>query len=172
VLGARTTFLGRTTDLAEMTQALDPAARSGTRLLTLTGLADRGKTCLALAVAEAVRDAYRDGVWLVTLSPLPASAGADLKTVVAAMLAALDLHEQAGQEMLDTLIAYLWSRHLLLVLDNWEHVLAACTALIARLLGNCPELRILATSQQALGHAGETVWPVAPSQYRRSRRIR
>jgi predicted ATPase len=162
VRAARTTFVGRSIDLTALTQALDPAARVGTHLLTLTGVAGSGKTRMALQVAEAVRHAYQDGVWLVDLSPLPASAGADLTPVVAATLAALDLHEQAGQEMLDTLIAYLLSRRLLLVLDNCEHVLAASAALAARLLDTCPELRILATSQQALGQGRETVWPMIP----------
>jgi hypothetical protein len=68
---ARTTFVGRSTDLTALTQALSPAARGGTRLLTLTGVAGSGKTRLALAVAAAMRDAYPDGVWLVELSPLP-----------------------------------------------------------------------------------------------------
>jgi non-specific serine/threonine protein kinase len=162
VRAARTTFVGRTIDLAALRQALDPAVPSSTRLLTLTGVAGSGKTRLALAVAEAVRAAYQDGVRLVDLSPLPASAAADLMTVVAATLAALDLHEQAGQELLDTLIASLRSRRLLLVLDNCEHVVAASAALAAHLLDACPALRILATSQQALGQAGELVWPVAP----------
>jgi predicted ATPase/Tfp pilus assembly protein PilF len=161
VRAARTTFVGRSTDLTALAQALDPAA-GGTRLLTLTGVAGSGKTRLALQVAEAVRDAYKDGVWLVELSPLPASAGADLTTVVPATLAALDLREQAGEELLDTLIASLRSCPLLLVLDNCEHVIAAAAALTARLLDDCPELRILVTSQQALGQAGETVWPVSP----------
>jgi non-specific serine/threonine protein kinase len=82
--------------------------------------------------------------------------------VVAATLAAVGLQGQPGQEPLDTLVAHLQPRRLLLVLDNCEHVVAACAALAARLLGACPELRILTTSQQAMGNADETVWPVAP----------
>jgi predicted ATPase/Tfp pilus assembly protein PilF len=159
---ARSTFVGRTAELAALIQALDPAAPSGTRLLTLTGVAGSGKTRLALAVAEALPVMYRDGVWLVDLTPLPTRADADLTPVIAATLGALDLHEQGGQDRLDTLIAYLRPRRLLIVLDNCEHVVAACAALAARLLHSCPELRILATSQQPLGHAGEMVWPVAP----------
>ena len=158
--------------MASLTQALDPTTDPGTRLLTLDGVAGCGKTRQALAVADAVRDAYRDGVWLVALSPLAARPGADPTSVVAATLAAVGLQGQSGQEPLDTLVAHLQPRRLLLVLDNCEHVVAACAALSARLLGACPELRILTTSQQALGNADETVWPVAPSRYRRSRRIR
>ena len=169
---ARTTFVGRTADLAALTAALDSATHTGPRLLTLSGVAGSGKTRLALAVAAALRDAYPDGVWLVDLAPLPAGASADLTPVVAATLAALDLHEQAGQETLDTLIASLRPRRPLLVLDNCEHVVVAAAALATRLLATCPGLRILATSQQALGPGGETVWPVAPSPCRRSRRRR
>jgi predicted ATPase len=93
---ARTTFVGRSRDLTALAPALAPAALAGPRLLTLTGVADSGKTRLALHVAEAVCDAYRDGVWMVELSPLPAGAGEDPTAVVAATLAALDLHEQTG----------------------------------------------------------------------------
>jgi WD40 repeat protein/predicted ATPase/transcriptional regulator with XRE-family HTH domain/Tfp pilus assembly protein PilF len=159
---ARTTFVGRATDLAALTQALDPSARSGPRLLTLSGVAGSGKTRLALQVAEALRDAYQDGAWLVELSPLPAGAGAELTAVAAATLAALELHEQPGQELLDTLLGSLQSRRLLLVLDNCEHVVDACAALVPRVLGTCPELRILVTSQLTLGLADETSWQVAP----------
>jgi non-specific serine/threonine protein kinase len=159
---ARTTFVGRSADLAALTQALDPAAGTGSRLLTLTGVAGSGKTRLALAVAETVRDAYRDGVWLVELAPLPASRSPDPTGVVAATLSVLGLQEQPGTAPVDTLIAYLQPRRLLLVLDNCEHVVVACAALAARLLAAGPELQILATSQLALGAAEEAVWPVAP----------
>jgi non-specific serine/threonine protein kinase len=156
---ARTSFVGRAEELAALIQALDRTMGNGPRLLTLTGVAGCGKTRLALAVAEAALAAYRHGVWLVDLSPLPA--GADLTMVVAATLAVLGLHEQAGQQALDTLVASLRPRRLLLVLDNCEHVVAACAALVTRLLGTCPGLQILATSQLPLGIAGETVWQVA-----------
>ena len=159
---ARTSFVGRAAELATLAQALDPATRTGSRLLTLTGVAGCGKTRLALAVADMVRDAYGDGAWLVGLAALPASPGAEPTPVAAAALGALGLHEQPGQEPLDTLVAHLQPRHLLLVLDNCEHVVAACAALAARLLGACPMVRILTTSQQALGYAGETAWRVAP----------
>jgi WD40 repeat protein/predicted ATPase len=159
---ARTTFVGRTGDLATLARVLDPTTRSGTRLLTLSGVAGCGKSRLALAVAEAVLDAYQDGVWLVALAPLPASPAADPMAVAVAALTALGLHQQQGQDPLDTLVAHLRTRRPLLVLDNCEHVVTACAALATRLLAACPELQVLTTSQQALGCADETVWRVAP----------
>jgi non-specific serine/threonine protein kinase len=157
---AGATFVGRTADVASLTQALDQATDKGTRLLTLTGVAGCGKTRLALAVADKVRDTYPDGVWLIELAPLPASPAAETTAVAAAALAALGLQQQPGQDLLETLIAHLQSWRLLLVLDNCEHVVAACAALVARLLGACPALQILATSQLPLGTASETVWQV------------
>ena len=159
---ARTTFVGRAQDVATLTQVLDPATRTGTRLLTLIGVAGCGKTRLALMVAAAASAAYADGTWLVELAPLPASTDADPGSVAAAMLSSLDLPEQPGQDSLQTLIAHLQSRRLFLVLDNCEHLLAACAVLAARLLAASPGLRILATSQHVLGLADETVWRMAP----------
>ncbi len=159
---ARTSFVGRTADLATLTQVLDPTIDTGARLLTLIGVAGCGKTRLALALAEAVRNAYRHGVWLVELALLPPSTDANPMPVAAMALSALDLHEQPGQNILDTLIAHLQPRRLLLVLDNCEHVVDACAALAARLLAASPDLQILATSQRALGITGETDWRVAP----------
>jgi non-specific serine/threonine protein kinase len=161
VVRAARTFVGRSADLAALTQTLDPTARSGTRLLTLTGVAGSGKSRLALAVAEGLRDTYPGGVWLAELAPLPASPAADLAPVAGAVLAALKLYEQPGQDPLDTLAAHLKPRRLLLVLDNCEQVVAAAAALTAQLLGACPQLRVLATSQVPLGIVDERVWKVS-----------
>ncbi|HWE62212.1 MAG TPA: tetratricopeptide repeat protein, partial [Chloroflexota bacterium] len=157
---ARTSFVGRSSDVATLLQALDPATRAAARLLTVVGVAGCGKTRLALTVADALRDAYPDGVWLVELAPRPASSTADPTPVAEAIVSALGLHEQPGQDLVDTLVAHLQARCLLLVMDNCEHVVSACTALSARLLDAGSELRILATSQRALGIADETVWRV------------
>jgi non-specific serine/threonine protein kinase len=156
----RTTFVGRTADIATLRQALDPTGRTGTGLLTLTGVAGSGKTRLALAAAEAERDAYRDGVWLVELAALPASASPEPASVAAAALTALDLREQPGQDLLETVIAHLQGTRLLLVLDNCEHVGAACAAVVAPVLSACPDVQVLATSQRPLGMDEETVWQV------------
>jgi len=156
----RTSFVGRDDDVAALARALDSATHTGARLLTLSGVAGSGKTRLALAVADMVRDGYEEGAWLVGLAPLPADATADPTVVAAAALNALGLHEQPGQAPPDTLVGRLQPRRLLLILDNCEHVVASCAALVARLLEACPGLRILATSQLPLGIAEETVWRV------------
>ncbi len=155
----RTTFVGRTADVATLRQALDPTG-TGPRLLTLTGGAGSGKTRLALAVAERVLGTYQDGIALVELAPLSASLDADPTRVVVAALAALGLREEPGRAVLDTMVAHLRTRRLLLLLDNCEHLVAACAALTEALLAGCPELHILATSQVPLGIADETIRPV------------
>jgi non-specific serine/threonine protein kinase len=158
---SRTTFVGRTAEVASLTAALDQASGKGTRLLTLTGVAGCGKTRLALAVAEIVLDTSAGEAWLAELAPLPVSPSADTTPVAVAVLAALGLQQQPGQDLLETLIAHLQARRQLLVLDRCEHVAAACAALVARLLGTCPGLQILTTSQLPLGTPGEIVWRLA-----------
>jgi predicted ATPase/WD40 repeat protein/transcriptional regulator with XRE-family HTH domain len=159
---ARTRFVGRTADLSTLTQALDPATHAGTRLLTLIGVAGCGKTRLALAVADAVLDAYADGVWLVELAPLGKSGADDPTPVAAAAMEALGLRAQPGEDLLTALTDHLRGKRLLLVLDNCEHLIRACAAIASQLLVTAPTLQILATSHEALGTAMESVWRVAP----------
>lgn len=154
---ARTSFVRRAAEVASLARLLAPGVPGGARLLTLVGVAGCGKTRLARAVADAALDAYADGAWLVELAPLPASPEADPAPAAAAALAALGLREEPGRAATDTLVAHLRASHLLLVLDNCEHLAAAAAALAARLLAACPDLRILATSQYTLGAAEETV---------------
>jgi non-specific serine/threonine protein kinase len=156
----RTSFVGRTAELAHLTQELDRTTGIDTRLLTLTGTAGSGKTRLALAVAESMLANYPDGVWFIELAPLLASPATDPVAVAAATLAALRLHEVPGRTLLQTLLEHLETRCLLLVLDNCEHVVAASAALTAQLLPSCPKLQILTTSQYPLGTPLETIWRV------------
>ncbi len=153
---ALTSFVGRGRELAAVQYALAQGP-AGCRLLTLTGVGGGGKTRLALAVATAVQPHYPDGVWLVELAAL-----ADPALVPATVAAALDLREAPGASFTATLADTLQARRLLLVLDNCEHLVAACADLAARLLRACPHLQILATSREALGMAGETVWRLPP----------
>ena len=145
-----TSFVGRERELAEVRRLLDT-----TRLLTLTGPGGTGKTRLALQVAAAPLERFPQGVWLAELAPLIDPAG-----VPAAVAAAVGVHEEAGQPLLATLVAALRTRALLLVLDNCEHLLDAGAGLVEALLRGCPQVRMIATSREVLGIAGETVWRV------------
>src|SRR5262245_39960078 len=138
-----TSFIGRARELAEAARLL-----SETRLLTLTGPGGVGKT--RLAVELAARETYPDGVWLVELAALT-----DGALIPQAVAAALDVPEQTGRPIADTLLAALRPRRLLLVLDNCEHLVAAVAGLCAGLLRGCGGLRILATSREALAVDGE-----------------
>jgi predicted ATPase len=111
------------------------------RLVTLTGPGGIGKTRLALAAARYVQPAFRDGVWFVELAPLHDPAEID-----AAIAQALKLEEAAALSPAERVAAYLRDRHLLLVLDNFEHLLPAA-ARVAALLAAAPALKVLATSR-------------------------
>jgi class 3 adenylate cyclase len=145
-----TSFIGREREMSEVREQL-----AGTRLLTLTGTGGLGKTRLALQVAAELLESYRDGVWLVELAAL-----SDPALVPQAVASALSVREETGRSLVTTLTDYLRSRELLLLLDNCEHLVAACAALVHTLLTACPGLQVLATSREALGIAGETVWLV------------
>jgi predicted ATPase/class 3 adenylate cyclase len=145
-----TSFVGREPELAEVGRLL-----AATRLLTLTGTGGTGKTRLALQVAAGELDAFPDGVWVAELAPL-----ADPALVPQAAAAAAGVVVQPGRPAVATLGDAWRAGRVLLVLDNCEHVLAACAELADALLRACPRLTILATSRESLGIAGETSWRV------------
>ncbi len=147
-----TSFIGREREMAEVKRLL-----TSTRLLTLTGMGGTGKTRVSLQVAADVLDTFADGVWFVEFATI-----ADASLVVETVAAALDLRQEADRPLQATLTNYLKDRRLLLILDNCEHVVAACARLAELLLRACPKLRILASSREPLGIAGETAWPLPP----------
>jgi hypothetical protein len=126
-------------------------------LLTLTGPGGVGKTRLALALAETVRDAFADGAVWVDLTPL---AGSDL--IPATVVSALGLVPASDQPAGEELARYLRPRQTLLVLDNCEHLLGASADLVSGLLAACPALQVLATSRAPLRIRGEQLLPVEP----------
>jgi predicted ATPase/DNA-binding SARP family transcriptional activator len=146
-----TGFVGRERELAELQQLLGRA-----RLITLTGPGGCGKTRLALEVGGALLTSYPDGVWLVDLAPL-----FDPDLVPRAVSKLFGIRESADQPVVAALIESLRARCLLLILDNCEHILDACAHLADALLRSCPRVRILATSREGLGVAGELLWPVS-----------
>ena len=147
-----TSFLGRHDERSDLAALLGQ-----TRLVTLTGAPGIGKSRLAIELARQLADGYRDGARLAELAPI-----GDPARVPAAIASAVAVKEIPGRPLIDTLRESLRRRHLLVVLDNCEHVLRGCRAAVADLIGACPELVIVATSRQPLGIAAEAVWPLAP----------
>ncbi|SEP47420.1 BTAD domain-containing putative transcriptional regulator [Amycolatopsis saalfeldensis] len=151
-----TSFVGRDADVTVVAKLVGEY-----RLTTLIGPGGAGKTRLATETARTLLD-EADGVWLVELAPV--TDGAD---VAQAVLTALGLRGQgylgpAAGTPRDRAVAALRTRNAVLVLDNCEHVIDAAAELADALLGECPRLRILATSREALAVTGEALWPVEP----------
>lgn len=143
-------FVGRERELEEVKRLV-----TGSRMVTLTGTGGAGKTRLAVQLAADVIDDFADGVWYVELAPL-----AEETLVPQQVASALDVREQGDRTLLAALCEHLRPKELLLVLDNCEHVVATCASLADALLRAAPHLRIVATSREPLGVAGETVWRI------------
>jgi predicted ATPase len=146
--------VGRRSELAEIQRLL-----AKKRFVTLTAVGGAGKTRLALEVAGRTLDAYPDGAWLVDLTPVK-----DGNLVSGVFGSALRVHERPRQPMTQTLVEHLSGRHLLLVVDNCEHVIEDCAGLVDTILRSCPGITLLATSREPLRVTGETVWRVAALQ--------
>jgi predicted ATPase/DNA-binding CsgD family transcriptional regulator len=145
-------FIGREPELTAVRGLL-----ATTRLLTLTGAGGSGKTRLALQVATDLLEEFTHGVWWVELAAL-----SDPLLVPQAVASAVGIPERAGCTVAEALSDALRPKQLLLVLDNCEHLLAACVQLIETLLHTCSQVRVLATSREALTITGETIWLVLP----------
>jgi predicted ATPase/DNA-binding CsgD family transcriptional regulator len=146
-------LVGRSREVREIVRAL---RRSDTPLLTLTGPPGVGKTRLALAVADVVVEDFQSGVVFVNLAPLR-----DPGLFEHALIQRLSLRRFPARPPLERLTRHLADRHVLLVLDNFEQVIAARSS-VAALIESCPRLHVLVTSREALGFAAEREFPVAP----------
>ncbi|UOX90846.1 NACHT domain-containing protein [Amycolatopsis sp. FBCC-B4732] len=151
-LGQLTSYVGRTGDENDVRGLLETA-----RLVTLTGPGGVGKTRLAGRVASSMTHAFPDGVVVVSLAEL-----SEASLLTRTLADCLGLHDTAGRPVRDAVVAHLRDRHVLLLLDNCEHLVDNCAGLVLSLLRRCPGVRVLATSRSSLGVAGEHVLPVAP----------
>jgi serine/threonine-protein kinase PknK len=147
-----TSFVGRHAELAEVKDLLRTS-----RLVMLTGIGGVGKSRLALRAAAEVAADFPDGVRLVELGELR-----DPSSLMDVVAAGLDLRDEPAKPLDDVVIDFLCSRKMLLVLDNCEQVVDAAAKLAEALLRACPDLRILATSREALGIGGEAVLRLSP----------
>jgi predicted ATPase/DNA-binding CsgD family transcriptional regulator len=150
--GELSSFIGRAADVERLSGIL---ARD--RLVTVTGAGGAGKTRLARRVAEAQVEQFADGVWWVELAAIT-----DGATLVDAVARAVGLAGEPGDAAADVLAERMRSRRLLLVMDNCEHLLEPVVALVERILRAAPEVRVLATSREALTIDGEVAWRIDP----------
>lgn len=148
-----TSFIGREREIATICETL---LRPGVRLVTLTGPGGVGKTRLALRVATECEPAFASGVWFVPLAPVR-----EPELVGSAIAQVLGIRELGTRSVEDLLVRHLRERHLLLILDNVEHVLVA-SPLITMLLEASPQLHVLVTSQAVLRLSGEHDIPISP----------
>ncbi len=143
-------FIGRERELSAIKERL-----GNVRLLSLIGPGGTGKTRLSLQMGGEALSDFKDGVWLVELAPL-----SDPALIIQTIASVFGLRESPGQPLADQVIDYLRAKQLLLILDNCEHLIDACARLADQLLRNCPDLKILASSREALGINGEAVYRV------------
>ena len=145
-----TSFIGREKEIAEVIRLLEKA-----RLVTLTGAGGTGKTRLAIQVANELLDPYPDGVWMVELAPI-----LDPLLIPRTVAISMGLRDEPHRPVIEMLCDSLREKKLLLILDNCEHLIEACAQMADTLLHVCPHIRILASSREALGVAGETLYLV------------
>lgn len=147
-----TSFVGREREIQEVLDLL-----TSSRFVTLTGAGGCGKTRLALEVAVRMQGAFADGIWLVEMAAL-----SEPSLLPRAVAQVFHLREEPGTSLLDLLTTTLSQKHLLLILDNCEHLIDACAGLVDHLLRSCPDLRILVTGRETLRITGETIYHVLP----------
>jgi predicted ATPase/class 3 adenylate cyclase len=143
-----TSFIGREKEMAEIKAMLNSA-----RLVSLTGSGGTGKTRLSIEVGTEELTSFANGVWLIELAPL-----ADPSQIIPAMAQVFGLQELPFAPLAALVMDYLRDKKILLILDNCEHLIEACARLAHDLLHECAGLKILASSREALGIAGEMAY--------------
>lgn len=147
-----TSFIGRETEINTILSLIKE-----NRIVSLIGTGGCGKTRLACEAVSKLAKEYKDGIWFVNLVPVETK-----ELVTKQVLSALDIAEVPGKEMMEILIERILEKKLLILLDNCEHLLSACTELSATLIQTVPGLSIVATSREALNIRGEKIWFISP----------
>jgi hypothetical protein len=142
-----TSFIGRKKEIEKVKELL-----TNTHLLTLTGPGGAGKTRLSLQVGADVIDDFANGVWIVELASLN-----DPVLLPQEILKELGVKEETKKTSEETLIQYLNHKEMLIIFDNCEHLIEACSILTEKLLKVCPKLKIIATSREAMKCSGEQI---------------
>lgn len=145
-----TSFVGREKEIETIEQLL-----SENRLVTLSGSGGCGKTRLAIQTATNVLSNYPDGIWMVELAPITVPGHIDK-----AIAEIFKINEQPGSTLLQIIIHFLNSKNLLLIIDNCEHLINACSQIIEQILKSTEDVTILCTSREALNVADEVAWRV------------
>jgi predicted ATPase/class 3 adenylate cyclase/DNA-binding XRE family transcriptional regulator len=145
-----TSFIGREKEIVELIHLLEKA-----RMVTLVGPGGTGKTRLALQIGAELLEHFQNGVWLVDLAPVT-----DATLIIQTAIAVSGITAERDRPIMDTLKDYLRAKSLLLILDNCEHLLDACAHFAESVLQSAPNVKVLATSRQALGIRGEQVYSV------------
>ncbi|TQJ12458.1 BTAD domain-containing putative transcriptional regulator [Kribbella jejuensis] len=152
-----TTYVGKDADVSTVRAMIGDH-----RLTTLIGPGGSGKTRLASETARTMLRDLPDGAWMVELAAIGAEGDVAQATLSALALRDALLGDVPETDPTDRVIAAVRERTMLLILDNCEHVIESAARFAHRVLGECPRLRILATSREPLGITGEALWPVAP----------
>jgi predicted ATPase/class 3 adenylate cyclase len=145
-----TSFIGRQKEIEEIRKCVVEK-----RIVTLTGSGGAGKTRLCLQVGAACLEQFEDGVWLAELATVTSPS-----LIPQTLLSIFNLREDTHRSPLDVLIDYLRTKSILILLDNCEHLIGDCARITEKLLQACPQLKILATSREALGIPGEVSYHV------------
>ena len=145
-----TSFVGREKELADAKRLLQNA-----HLLTLIGPGGTGKTRLSIQSANESLTYYSDGVWLVELAPI-----LDALLVPRTTALAIGLRDEPQRPVIDMLCEFLRDKKMLIILDNCEHLVDACAQMANKILQAAPHVRVLASSREALGIAGEVTYRV------------
>ena len=145
-----TSFVGREKEVADVRRLL-----SDTHMLTLIGPGGTGKTRLSIRAARDVINEYPDGVWLIDLAPV-----LDPTLVPRTTAITIGLREEPQRPVIDMLCDYLSAKKMMIILDNCEHLVDACAQMSEQILRTATDVRILASSREALGVAGEVTYRV------------